>query len=82
MPLRRAFAAAMIPGVVIAFNLYLAILGPRPNFLGLLTEPRFLLKVCLAFLLVALSANLVMRLGKPALKSVAPLSCLRSFRYS
>ena len=65
MPLRRAFAAAMIHGVVIAFSLYLAILGPRPNFLGLLTEPRFLFKVCLAFLLIALSANLVMRLGKP-----------------
>ena len=65
MPLRWAFADAMIPGVVIAFSLYLAILGPRPNFLGLLTEPRFLFKVCVAFLLVALSANLVMRLGKP-----------------
>jgi hypothetical protein len=38
MPLRRAFAVAMIPGVAIAFCLYLAILGPRPHFLGLLTD--------------------------------------------
>jgi hypothetical protein len=65
MPLRRAFVAAMIPGVAIAFGLYLVILGPRPHFLGLLTEPRFVFKLCLAFLLVALSANLFMRLGKP-----------------
>lgn len=65
MPLRRAFLVAMIPGVVIALSLYLAILGPRPHIVGLLTEPRFAFKLCLTFLLVALSANLVMRLGKP-----------------
>src|ERR1019366_5736462 len=60
MPLRRAFLVAMIPGVVIALSLYLAILGPRPHIVGLLTEPRFAFKLCLTFLLVALSANLVM----------------------
>jgi len=65
MPLRRVFVVALIPGVAIAFCLYLAVLGPRPHFLELLTDPRFLFKICLAFLLVALSAELVMRLGKP-----------------
>jgi hypothetical protein len=63
--LRRAFATAMIPGVAIAFGFYLVVLGPRPHVLGLLAEPRFLFKVCLALLLVALAAGLVMRLGKP-----------------
>jgi hypothetical protein len=65
MSLRRPFTMAMIPGVAIAFGLYLAILGPRPHLLGLLAEPRFLFKVCLSFLLVALTARLVLRLGKP-----------------
>ena len=65
MSLHRAFAVAMIPGIAIAFCLYLAILGPRPHFLGLLIEPRFAFKLCLALLLVGLSAELVMRIGKP-----------------
>jgi len=65
MSLRRAFAVAMIPGAAIAFCLYLAILGPRPHLLALLAEPRFSFKVCLTFLLVSLSAGLVMRIGKP-----------------
>jgi hypothetical protein len=65
MSLRRAFAVAMIPGVVIAFCLFLAILGPRPHLLGLLAEPRFAFKLGVALLLVALSAELVMRLAQP-----------------
>jgi hypothetical protein len=68
MPLRRAFLVAMIPGVAIAFGLFLSILGPRPHLLALLTEPRFLFKLCLTLLLVALSAGLVMRLGKPGVE--------------
>jgi hypothetical protein len=65
MSLRQAFAVAMIPAVVIAACLFLAILGPRPHFFGLLAEPRFAFKICLALLLAALSAGLVKRLGKP-----------------
>jgi hypothetical protein len=65
MPLRRAFVSALIPGVAIAFGLYLAVLGPRPHLLGLLAEPRFLFKLCLALLLTALAARLVMRIAKP-----------------
>ena len=76
MPSRRAFAVAMIPGVVIAFSLYLAIFGPRPNFLGLLTEPRLL------FYLLRFPPIWSCVLASRVLKSVAPLSCLRSFRSS
>jgi hypothetical protein len=65
MSLRQAFAVAMIPGVVIAFCIFLAILGPRPHLLGLLAEPRFAFKLGLALLLAALSAGLVKRLSKP-----------------
>jgi len=50
MPLPRVFVVALIPGVVIAFGLYLATLGPRPHLFGLLGEPRFLFKFCLALL--------------------------------
>lgn len=65
LPLRRAFAVALIPGIAIATSFYFVIFGPRPHFLGLLTEPRFLFKLCLTVLLVALSAKLVLRLVKP-----------------
>jgi hypothetical protein len=68
MSLRRAFMLAMTPGAATALCLYLAFLGPRPHLLmALLTEPRFLFKVCLTILLVSLSAGLVMRLGKPGI---------------
>jgi hypothetical protein len=65
MPLRRIFAFCLILGVAIAFCLFLAVLGPRPHLFGLLAEPRFLFKLCLTLLLVALSAELVLRLCQP-----------------
>lgn len=65
VPLRRVFAAALIPGVAIAFCLFLAVLGPRPYLLALLGEPRVLFKLCLPALLALLSGPLVLRLVKP-----------------
>ncbi len=65
LSLRRAFASTLIPGVAIALCLYLVFLGPRPHVLELLAEPRFLFKVCLTVLLVAVSGKLVLRVGKP-----------------
>jgi hypothetical protein len=65
MPLRWAFAGALIPGIAIATSFYFAILGPRPHFLELLTQPRFLFKLCMPLLLVVLSAKLVLRLVRP-----------------
>ena len=80
MSLRQMFAAAMIPGVVIAACLFLATLGPRPHFFELLTEPRFAFKICLALLLAALSASLVKRLGQPGRWNAwrCPPACDRS----
>src|SRR4029077_20274610 len=65
MPPDRALALALIPGVAIALGLHFAVLGLRPHLLTLLGEPRLLFKLCLTFLLVALSGPLVLRLVRP-----------------
>ena len=80
MPLRQMFAAAMIPGVVIAACLFLATLGPRPHFFELIMEPRFAFKICLALLLAALAASWVKRLGQPGAWNAwrCPPACDRS----
>ncbi|VTZ26720.1 conserved membrane hypothetical protein [Methylocella tundrae] len=62
---RRALTLALIPAVVIAVCLFLAVLGPRPHFLALLAEPRFLFKLIVCDLLVAFSGLLVLRLFRP-----------------
>jgi hypothetical protein len=41
MPLCRAWAVALIPGVAIALGLHFAVLGLRPHLLTLLGEPGF-----------------------------------------
>lgn len=65
MPPGRALALALIPGVAIALGLHFAVLGLRPQLFALLGEPRLLLKLCLTFLLAALSGPLVLRLVRP-----------------
>jgi hypothetical protein len=65
MPLGRALALALIPGVAIALGLHFAVLGLRPHLLTLLGEPRLLFKLCLTFLLAALSGALVARIARP-----------------
>ena len=65
MPPGRALALALIPGVAIALGLHFAVLGLRPHLLTLLGEPRLLFKLCLTFLLVALSGPLVLRIARP-----------------
>ena len=65
MPLGRALALALIPGVAIALGLHFAVLGLRPHLLTLLGEPRLLFKLCLTFLLAALSGALVSRIARP-----------------
>ncbi|MGA7384519.1 MAG: NrsF family protein, partial [Methylocella sp.] len=65
MPPGRALAVALIPGVAIALGLYFAVLGLRPHLFALFGEPRLLFKLCLTFLLVALSGPLVLRLVRP-----------------
>jgi hypothetical protein len=65
MPPGRALALALIPGVAIALGLYFAVLGLRPHLLALLGESRLLFKLCLTFLLAALSGALVARIARP-----------------
>ena len=65
MPPGRALALALIPGVAIALGLHFAVLGLRPHLLTLLGEPRLLFKLCLTFLLAALSGALVARIARP-----------------
>jgi hypothetical protein len=65
MPPGRALALALIPGVAIALGLHFAVLGLRPHLLALLGEPRLLFKLCLTFLLAALSGALVSRIARP-----------------
>jgi hypothetical protein len=65
MPPGRALALALIPGVGIALSLHFAVLGLRPHLLTLLGEPRLLFKLCLTFLLAALSGALVSRIARP-----------------
>ena len=65
MPPGRALALALIPGVAIALSLHFAVLGLRPHLFTLLGEPRLLFKLCLTFLLAALSCALVARIARP-----------------
>jgi hypothetical protein len=65
MPLGRAMALALIPGAAIALGLHFAVLGLRPHLFTLLGEPRLLFKLCLTFLLAALSCALVARIARP-----------------
>ena len=65
MPLSRALALALIPGVAIALGLHFAVLGLRPHLLSLLGEPRLLFKLCLTVLLVALAGALLSRIARP-----------------
>lgn len=65
MPPGRALALALIPGVAIALGLHFAVLGLRPHLFALLGEPRLLFKLCLTFLLAALSGALVSRIARP-----------------
>jgi hypothetical protein len=65
MPLGRALALALVPGLAIALGLHFAVLGLRPHLLTLLGEPRLLFKLCLTHLLAAFSGALVLRIGRP-----------------
>jgi hypothetical protein len=65
MPPGRALALALIPGVAIALGLHFAVLGLRPHLLTLLGELGLLFKLCLTFLLVAISGALVSRIARP-----------------
>ncbi len=60
-----ALCCALVPASLVAAGLFLAALGPRPNLVGLLGEPRFAFKLAVAALLAAASCVLAARLARP-----------------
>jgi hypothetical protein len=63
--LERHFALAVVPGAVAALVLFAAILGPRPDVMAAMHEPRFIFKFVITLLLAFSSALLVWRLARP-----------------
>ena len=71
------FAIALVPGLLVALALFLATLGPRPDFVAALGDARFLFKFVVTLLLALCSALLVWRLvrpGAPARLQIAALT--------
>ena len=78
------FAAAFMPGVLVALTLFAVTLGPRPDLVAATGDMRFLFKFVVTLLLALCSAMLVWRLvrpGAPRRLQIAALaivpSCLR-----
>ena len=63
-------------GAAIALGLHFAVLELRPHLFTLLGEPRLLFKLCLTFLLAALSCALVARIARPGV-SIRRMTLLR-----
>jgi hypothetical protein len=62
----KALICALVPGALVAAGLFLATMGPRPHFVGLLVEePRFGFKIAVACLLAAAASLLASRLVRP-----------------
>jgi hypothetical protein len=59
------FAMAFVPGLLLAFALFLVTLGPRPDLMAVLGDVRFLFKFVITLLLALCSAMLVWRLARP-----------------
>ena len=59
------FAAAILPGSLVALGLFAVILGPRPDFMAATHDPRFIFKFVVTLLLALCSAMLVWRLVRP-----------------
>jgi hypothetical protein len=64
-PPERLFGAAFMPGLLVALALFAVILGPRPDFVASLADPRFVFKFVVTLLLALCSALLVWRLARP-----------------
>ena len=64
-PLELRFAAALVPGILVAVALFAAILGPRPDFAIAVEHARLLFKFAITLLLALSSTLLVCRLVRP-----------------
>src|SRR5256885_8006078 len=63
--LERLFCYALLPGLFVALVLFAAILGPRPDFVAMMGDARFMFKFVVTLSLGACSALLVWRLPRP-----------------
>jgi hypothetical protein len=63
--IEQRFAAALMPGVLLALFLFAITLGPRPDFMAATADPRFIFKFVVTLLLALCSAMLVWRLVRP-----------------
>ena len=63
--IEQRFAAALMPGVLLALFLFAITLGPRPDFMAATGDPRFIFKFAITLLLALCSAMLVWRLVRP-----------------
>jgi hypothetical protein len=63
--IEQRFAAALMPGVLLALALFAITLGPRPDFMAATGDPRFVFKFVVTLLLALCSAMLVWRLARP-----------------
>jgi hypothetical protein len=63
--IEQRFAAALMPGVLLALALFAVTLGPRPDFMAVTGDPRFVFKFVVTLLLALCSAMLIWRLARP-----------------
>jgi hypothetical protein len=63
--IEQRFGALLLPGVVVALILFAVTLGPRPDFMAVKGDPRFIFKFVITLLLALCSAMLVWRLVRP-----------------
>ena len=63
--IEQRFGSALLPGVLVALLLFAVTLGPRPDFMASMGEPRFIFKFVITLLLALCSAMLVWRLVRP-----------------
>jgi hypothetical protein len=63
--IEQRFAAMLMPGVLAALVLFAVTLGPRPDFLAMTGDARFVFKFVITLLLALCSAMLVWRLVRP-----------------
>jgi len=64
--IEQRFATALMPGVLAALVLFAVTIGPRPDFLAMTGDARFVFKFVITLLLALCSAMLVWRLARPA----------------
>ncbi len=64
-PLALALVYGLLPGIAVSAVLYALLLGPRPDLLDLITQPRILFKIIYPLALFACAGPLALRLARP-----------------